>query len=199
MISMAKINLGIDSGTSRSVQEIGNERERIAILAGDAIETSEVHAKTEGTVLFANKEDRSAVGGRGGTNETGTEILVNELFECLHFGVGDGIDATWWDGCTRLQINGKIVGLVFRETISPFLGEDIRKFMIFLRNGGEIRAGVGGRRCRPGLNSGVQGVKRNLELSRTGKSGSTLESSSTDKRNRNRRRDRRRDRDRVRV
>ena len=101
--------------------------------------------------------------------------------------MGDGIDATWWDGCTGLKINGKIIGPVFRETISPFLGEDIRKFVIFLRNGGEIRAGVGGRRCRPGLNSGVQGVKRNLKLGGTRKSSSTLESSRTDKGNGNRR------------
>ena len=185
MISMAKINLGIDSGTARSVQEIRNERERIAILAGDAIETSEVHAKTEGAVLFANKEDRSAVGRRGGTDETSAEILVDELLKRLHFRMGNGIDAARRDCRPRLEIDGEIVGPVFRETISPFLGEDIRKFVIFLRNGGEIRAGVGGRRCRPGLNSGVQGVKRNLKLGRTRKSSRTLESSRTDKGNGN--------------
>ena len=127
------------------------------------------------------------MGRRGGTDETSAEILVNELLKRLHFRMGNGIDAARRDCRPRLEINGEIVGPVFRETISPFLGEDIRKFVIFLRNGGEIRARAGGGRCRPGLNSGVQGVKRNLELGGTGKSGSTLESSRTDKGNGNRR------------
>jgi hypothetical protein len=44
MISMAKVDLGVYPGPARSIQEVRNEREWIAILPGNAIKAPEVHA-----------------------------------------------------------------------------------------------------------------------------------------------------------
>ena len=44
--------------------------ERIGVLLCDLIESSEVNAKMEGTILLVDKEDWSGMSGGGGTDET---------------------------------------------------------------------------------------------------------------------------------
>jgi hypothetical protein len=45
-----------------AVEEVGNERERVAILSGDAIETAIVDAETKGTIFLLDEQNRSAAG-----------------------------------------------------------------------------------------------------------------------------------------
>ena len=61
VIGMSEVYGGVNSGFARSGQQVGDERKRISILLGDPVKTSEVNTKTEGSVLFPNKEHWGSV------------------------------------------------------------------------------------------------------------------------------------------
>jgi hypothetical protein len=44
MESMSEVDLGIDPGLSRGIEEIGSERKRVAVLLGDLVQSAIVHA-----------------------------------------------------------------------------------------------------------------------------------------------------------
>src|SRR6202045_3577682 len=60
------------------------------------IETTEVHAKAEITILFPHEEHRSSVRRTARTYKSNAEMLVQELAQLAEFGLRQGIDRTRW-------------------------------------------------------------------------------------------------------
>ena len=66
------------------------------ILFGHFIETTEVHAKAEITVLFPHEEHRGSVRRMARTYKSDAEMLVQELAQLAEFGLRQRIDRTRW-------------------------------------------------------------------------------------------------------
>ncbi len=62
MISMLKIQFGVDVGRAHGVEEIRNEWKGIAIFLGCLVEAMEIDTKMEFTSLFLDKEHQSSMG-----------------------------------------------------------------------------------------------------------------------------------------
>jgi hypothetical protein len=78
---MSEVDLGVDSSFPRNIKEVGGQRNRVPILLGDAVKSTEIHTETKGTVFLAREKDRSSARGIGGAYKTCSEILVKELSE----------------------------------------------------------------------------------------------------------------------
>ena len=55
VVGVTEINLGVDTSFTGRVEKVGNEREWIAILFGDPIQTSEIDAEAERPILLFDK------------------------------------------------------------------------------------------------------------------------------------------------
>jgi hypothetical protein len=55
VIRVTEVNLGVDSGLSGSVEEVGGEWNRVSVFLRDAIETAKIHAEPEGTVFLLDE------------------------------------------------------------------------------------------------------------------------------------------------
>ena len=55
------------------------ERERVLVLLGNDVQSSEVNAKAKGTILLVDEEDQSSMGRTRWVDETCVQILVNEF------------------------------------------------------------------------------------------------------------------------
>jgi hypothetical protein len=53
MIGMAEINLGVDPCLFGTLEEVGDARKRVAVFLGEFVETAEVNAEMESTVLLS--------------------------------------------------------------------------------------------------------------------------------------------------
>ena len=91
MISVSEIYGGINAGFSCSGQEVGNERERITVLFGDLIKTSEIDAEAESSVFLFDEKDGGSMRRGCRSDETGMEVFLNELTEGLEFNLGQRI------------------------------------------------------------------------------------------------------------
>jgi hypothetical protein len=47
VVRMSKVDFGIDFGTARGIEEVGDQRKRVSILLRDFVQTAEVNAETE--------------------------------------------------------------------------------------------------------------------------------------------------------
>ena len=88
MISVSEIYGGINAGFSCSGQEVGNEWKQIMVLFGDLIKTSEINTEVESSVFFFNEEDRGSMQRGCRSDETSTEVFLNEFTEGLEFNLG---------------------------------------------------------------------------------------------------------------
>ena len=70
MVCMSEVDLGVDLGTAWSIMEVGDTWKWVAVFLRDLVESSEVYAKAEGTILFADEEDWSSMSGGRGVDET---------------------------------------------------------------------------------------------------------------------------------
>src|SRR6185369_17822951 len=86
VVGVSEVEGCVDSSFSGSLEKVGNQRKRIAILFRDLIETSVIDTKTKGSIFLADEEDRCAVRGRGRSNEANGQVFVNKLMESLEFG-----------------------------------------------------------------------------------------------------------------
>ena len=57
VVASMKVELGVDLGTAQLVEEVGEEGNWVVILLGDLVQVPEVHAESEGAILFLGKED----------------------------------------------------------------------------------------------------------------------------------------------
>jgi hypothetical protein len=81
MVRMPEIDFGVDLCVARGIQEVRDAWERVAIFLRDLVESSEVNAKTEGTILLADEEDWSSVSGGRGMDKTVSKVLIKESTE----------------------------------------------------------------------------------------------------------------------
>jgi len=88
MVCMLEIDLGIDGRAARRIKGVRGEWKWkwITIFFGDFIETTEVHTKTEQSILLLDKEDWSSMGRVGWMNEPIVEMLIYESPECFKLG-----------------------------------------------------------------------------------------------------------------
>jgi hypothetical protein len=85
MVGVTEVDFGVNACSPGSIEKISHERDRITVLLRDTIETPEIHAKPETTVLLPGEQDRSSARGTRGADETCTEILVKEFPEGFEF------------------------------------------------------------------------------------------------------------------
>ena len=69
VISMSEIKGSIDTCFASSIEEVRDERKRIAVLLGDFVETSKIHTESERAILFADEEYRGTMRGAGVSDE----------------------------------------------------------------------------------------------------------------------------------
>ena len=91
MISVSEVYGGINAGFSCGGQEVGNERERITVLLRDLIKTSEVNAEAESSVFLFDEKNGGTMQRSCRSNETGTEMFLDEFMEGLEFNLGQRI------------------------------------------------------------------------------------------------------------
>ena len=58
---MLKVNLGIYLCFSGAVQQVRDQGKRVTILLCDFVQTTEVNAESESTILFLSEKDWSAI------------------------------------------------------------------------------------------------------------------------------------------
>ena len=139
MIGVLEVDLGINSRGSGTVQEIGDEGERITVLFGDAVESAEVHAEPQRTILFLDKEDRSTMRRCRLADKAMAEIFVQEFAECLEFGRRQGVDRTWRGRLSFFQFNLQVVRPMRRKCASGNFAEHGGVFVVLRRDCGEVR------------------------------------------------------------
>ena len=83
MISVAEVDLGVDTRLARSIKEVGNEWKGIMVYLGNAVQASEVDTEAERTILFVNKENWSTMWRRGGMDVTNCKMFINKLSKGL--------------------------------------------------------------------------------------------------------------------
>ena len=88
MISVSEIYGGINAGFSCGGQEVGNERKWITVLFGDLIKTLEIDAEAESSVFLFDEKNRGSMWRGCRSDETGTEVFLNEFTEGLEFNLG---------------------------------------------------------------------------------------------------------------
>ena len=108
---MPQIDFRIDASFPRGIEEVGNQWKQIPILLSDLIEASEVYAESEGAIPFLDKQDRCTVRRPRWANEARSQVLVEELSECLGLGFQKRIHAAMWgktpSGVTILRSYGR--------------------------------------------------------------------------------------------
>ena len=57
IISHMKVEFGINLGRAQLVDQIGDQRNRVAVVLGKGIEIAKIHTKSECTVLLLCKEN----------------------------------------------------------------------------------------------------------------------------------------------
>jgi hypothetical protein len=85
MICGPKVNLGIDSGLSGCIKEIGSKGKWVLVLAGNAIQGLIIHTKLKATIFLFDDKNGSTMGGTSGMDKTYRKVLVDEVLEGLKF------------------------------------------------------------------------------------------------------------------
>ena len=83
VVGMSEVNLGIDSGLPRTVQEVRDEGKGVAVLPSDLIQTSVVDTETKRTVFLLDEEYWSSARRIGRSDEAGAKILVDVFSESV--------------------------------------------------------------------------------------------------------------------
>src|SRR6266481_2124689 len=129
---MPEVNFRVDMCLAQGIQKVGDQWERVSVLLGDAIDSPEVDAKPQGTVLFLDEQDRSSVRGVREGNEAHGYILVNKLMEGLKLLLGQRVDRTKWRGSAILQCDLQVVWPVVCKDTGFCLAKYIGKIVILL-------------------------------------------------------------------
>jgi hypothetical protein len=160
MIGVSEVDGGVDSGLACGRQEVGDERKRVPIFLGDSVEPSEVDAEAEASILFLDEKDRCSVRGRAGTDESCSEVFLDEISERLQFYLRERIHRSYRRRRPFLEIYFQIVWSVRSEVEGLGLTEYISKVMVLLGDLGEIRSlfGDGGRIAGDGGVGGVNAI-----------------------------------------
>lgn len=135
---MAEIDLGIDFSSARTVKEIGDERERIAVFLRDLVKTAEVDTKTERTVFLADEQNRGTMSRSRRANESDSEVLVDEIAERTELGLRQRIHRTHRGRCAFFEIDFEIVGTVWCQSVCFLFAEYVSELVILLGDRGEI-------------------------------------------------------------
>ena len=83
MVSMLKIDFGINARFSGSVEEVGDERKWISVFDSNLVESSEVDAKSKTAVFLLDEKDWSSVRRSCRTNESDSKMFIYKLSECF--------------------------------------------------------------------------------------------------------------------
>src|ERR1700679_287712 len=150
--SVSCVNMVHNSGR----QKVGDERKRVTIFLGDSVEPSKVDAEAEASILFLDEKDRCSVRGRARTDESCSEVFLDEVSERLQFYLRERIH---WGHRRRRpfleiyfqiiwSVRGEVEGLGLTEHISKVsvLFGDLREIRSLFGDGGRIAGdgGVGG-------------------------------------------------------
>jgi hypothetical protein len=156
MIGVSEVNGGVDSGFACGRQKVGDKRERVPIFLGDSVEPSEVDTEAETSILFLDEKDRCSVRGRARTDESCSEVFLDEVSERLQFYLRERIHRGYRRRRPFLEIYFQIIwsvrseveGLGLTEYISKVtvLFGDLREVGDLLGDGGRVAGdrGVGG-------------------------------------------------------
>jgi hypothetical protein len=81
VVAGTEIDLGEDGGGSEAVEELVDQRERIAVFDGHPVETAIVDTQAQRAVAFLHEQDGSAGGRRRSLDVTFGQVLSNVLIE----------------------------------------------------------------------------------------------------------------------
>jgi hypothetical protein len=130
VIRVLEVDFSEDLRSAAGVQEVRDQGKRVAILASDAVKTSEVDAKPKFAGFLFDKQNRSAVRRRRLFNETVVDILVEELAQGLQLQLGKGINGTVRRRSAFLEVNFEVVRPVRRQLLGLGSREDVGKVSV---------------------------------------------------------------------
>lgn len=153
MVRMPEIDFRVDLRAARGGEKVGDEWKWVSVLFRDLVESAVIHAKTKRTVLFLDEKDRSTVWRSGLTNESGVEMLVDELTESPEFERGKGIDGSWGRWLISFQVECQVVGTMWSEAVGFCVAEDVGELVVLGGNTREVR-------CRRWIGGGGGGSSK---------------------------------------
>ena len=112
VIGMLEINGGIGTGFTRSGKEVGNEWKGISVFFGYFIETSEIYAEAEGFIFFKGEDYQSTMGGGSLVDESGLEMVIEEIAENLKLRLRERIHRNDQQRSSFFQINFEVIRLM---------------------------------------------------------------------------------------
>jgi len=92
VISVLKVECGIDSSLASTVKEVGDERKWVTVLLRDSVESTIVDTKPEFSAFLPDEQDRSAASCLRRPDEAFRKVIVNIVFERFLFGSRKRID-----------------------------------------------------------------------------------------------------------
>ena len=81
IICVCQVQLNKTLGTTQAIKRLANQRQRVAILDCQVIESLIIYAQAEATVFFLNKWYRSTGRGLGKSDETAGQVGFNVSFQ----------------------------------------------------------------------------------------------------------------------
>ena len=94
------------------------------------VQPSEVNAKTEGTILLADKEDQDSMTGRGGMNESHGKMLVKEGMKGLKLRWEKGVGGAKGRRSSFFELYLQIMFTMWSKYVGFALAENISKLMV---------------------------------------------------------------------
>ena len=96
VIGMSEINGGIDMGFTSSGKEVRNEQKGILGFFSYFIETLEIYAEAEGFIFLKGKDYQSTMGGGSLADESGSEMVIEEVAENFELGLRERMHLEQW-------------------------------------------------------------------------------------------------------
>jgi hypothetical protein len=133
-VAYPEVDFGVNTTFSSTVEEIGDEGERVAVFLGNFVEPTIVDAKAESAVFFPDEDDRSTTRCAGLADPTFVDVFINELSESSLFGDGEGIDTSERRSCSFFKIDAMVARPRRRKPLRLAFTKDVRVIVVFRRN-----------------------------------------------------------------
>ena len=94
VVCMVEINPGVNVCFGRCIQEVRDGQEWVMIFLSDFVESAEVNAEIESSILFVDEKDRGSMSGARLVDELIVEVFIYESVEGAKLSRKEGADGT---------------------------------------------------------------------------------------------------------
>ena len=94
VVCMVEINPSVNMCFGRCIQEVRDEQKWVMILLSDFVESAEVNAEVESSILFVDEKDRGSMSEARLVDEPIVEVFIYESVEGAKLSRKEGADGT---------------------------------------------------------------------------------------------------------